>query len=264
MLRILMAGLATLAASGCTFGLPSAVDAAPFEARAATAPFADGEYCTLEQDEAGKLVVRRLIEDARSICSTLTWNATRRLFVMRDGEGKEAELKLVDLGEGFLLVQLPAGTGKSDSPYAFTLLAAAVEGEAFVILPLPDSESILPVAARYPGLTLSTYTPSRPPFTTPVVPEGAQPPPPEPDHYYISAGSPADIRDFARDILRIGIRAGNEDRRDNARVWKGEGLIVRDPSSSADPSPANHAPSPAQQRDIDALLAKLQALASPP
>ena len=259
MLRILMSACAALAASACTFGLPSAVDAAPFEARMVTAPFPDGEYCALEQDEAGKLVVRRLTEDARNNCATFTWDASRRLFVMRDGNDKEGEFRLVDLGEGFLLVQLPTGMGESESPYAFTLLAAAVEGEAFVILPLPDGEAIVPFAARYPGLTLSSYKPSRPPFMTPDVPEGAEPLPPEPDHFYISAGSPADIRRFAREILMDWMLKEAASRKEDGRGWTGDGIAVRD-----SPSPADHAPSPAQQRDIDALVAKLQALAPPP
>lgn len=258
MLRILMAGLMIFAASGCTFGLPSAVDAAPFEARPAKAPFADGEYCNTAADEAGELKVQRPDEDDGDACATFTWDASQRLFVMRDNLGKEGEFKLVALGDGFFMVQLPPTTD-DDSPFAFLLMAAVVQGEAAVILPLPDGEAIVPFAARYPGLALSTYKPSRPPFTTPVAPEGGEPLPPEPDHFYISAGSPAEIRDFVRDILRDWIRKDSVSRADEGRVWKGEGLIVRD-----QPAPADHAPSLVQQRDIDALVAKLQALAPSP
>lgn len=259
MLRILMAGLMIFAASGCTLGLPSAVEAAPFEARPAKAPFADGEYCNTAADEAGELMVQRPDEDNEDACATFTWDASQRLFVMRDNLGKEGEFKLVALGDGFFMVQLPAGETEDDSPFAFLLMAAVTQGDAAAILPLPDGEEIVPFAARYPGLALSTYEPSRPPFTTPVAPEGGEPLPPEPDHFYVSAGSPAEIRDFVRDILREGIRKGPASRADEGRVWKGEGLIVRD-----QPAPADHAPSPAQQRDIDALVARLMALSPSP
>lgn len=258
MLRILMAGLAMLAASGCTFGLPSAVDAAPFEARPAEAPFADGEYCSIAADEAGELMVQRPDDDDEDACATFVWDASQRLFVMRDNLGKEGEFKLVALGDGFFMVQFPT-TPDDDSPFAFMLMAAVAQGEAAAILPLPNDETYVPLAARYPGIALSTYKPSLPPFMTPVAPEGAEPLPPEPDHFYISAGSPAEIHDFVRDILREGIRKGSASRASDSRVWKGEGLIVRD-----QPTPADHAPSLVQLRDIDALVAKLQALAPSP
>lgn len=259
MIRILTAGLAMLAASACTFGLPSAVDAAPFEARPAKAPFADGEYCSTAADEAGQLMVQRPDEDNEDACATFTWDALQRLFVMRDSLGNEGEFKLVALGDGFFMVQLPAGEKEDDSPFAFLLMAAVAQGDAAVILPLPNGEAIVPFAARYPSLALSTYEPSRPPFTTPVAPEGAEPLPPVPDHFYVSAGSPAEIRDFVRDVLRDWIPKENASRAEGDRVWKGEGMIVRD-----QPAPADHALSPAQQRDIDALVAKLQALEPTP
>lgn len=258
MFRTTMAAFAALAASACTIGLPSAIDAAPFEARMVTAPFADGLYCNVTKDEDGELRVSGEDGDRSNGCSTFTWSAAQRLFVMRDAWGKETELKLVDLGDGFFLVQMPTLSSARDgeTPFAYTLMAGAIEGDVLLGLPLPSNDKVLPFAARYPGLTLSTYKLSSSfPFLAPEPIDGAEPPPPEPDGVYISAGSPADIRDLARDLVDWVLKGipTSQDNRD-WREWKGDGLAVR-----VQPSQPDHAPSAAQQRDIDAMVAKILA-----
>jgi hypothetical protein len=256
MLRILMACLLTVLAAACTIGLPSAVDAAPFEARMAEAPFADGVYCKLTKGEDDQLLVTGQASDNEDGCSDLTWDAGRRFFIMRDGYGKEVELKLVDLGDGFFMMQLPSLSSADDVPFSFTLMAGAAQGAVVAILPIGYGEETAPVGARHPNVVLSTYKPSRVPFTTIVAPEGAVPPP-EPDAFYISSGSPTDIRDLARDLLSLVLTGGKHPPQD-AREWKGEGMLVRD-----QPSQADHAPSAAQVRDIEAMIAKLLAQLPP-
>ncbi len=255
MLRILMAALLTAAPSACTIGLPSSIDAAPFDLRMPTAPFSDGTYCTLTQDEADRLLVPGQMGDSQESCRDFTWDTARRLFVMQGGPGKTEELKLVNLGNGFILMQTLTLSEDDRGPFPFLLMAGVAERDVVAIIPLPRGDQIVPFAARHPGVVLSPYKPK--PFMTVVAPEGAEPPPPDPDSYYISAGSPLEIRDFVRDLVD-GISKSGTYQTDDSQGWQGQGLLIRD-----QPSRPDHAPSATQQRDIDAMIGKLRVLLSP-
>lgn len=257
MLRILMAVFLTvMAASGCSLGLHSAIDAAPFEARMAAPPFRDGVYCRLTKDDGGELRVPGQSGENANECSSFSWDAARRLSVQRDAEGNEKELKLVDLGDGFFMMQLPATYGDDDRPFAFTLWAGVAKSDAFVIIPISYGEELAPVGARHPGVTFSIYKPPQQSPPEPAqTPDGLKVEPlvDNPDVFYISAGAPADIRDLVRDIIDAGLKM-NAPPPEEARKWKGEGMMVRDV-----PSQADHPPSAAQQREIDAIVGKLLA-----
>lgn len=264
MFRILVAITAALAASACTVGLPSAVEAAPFAARMATAPFADGAYCPLEKNEAGELLVTSRDEDGDTNCGAFSWDASRRVFVIEDLANKTQTMEFApaDLGDGLFLMQLPeTGKDKDDKPYGFTLMAGIAHGAAVLVLPFPSDAQAKNLAAQHPGVTLSLCTSCTSIAETPVAEADADTPEPvtasRPDVFYISAGSPADIRRFARDIaiwmiselVRSAEQGGTHD--------DGMPMIIRDQSGRE-----SHLPSAAQQHDIDMLTKKMRALAS--
>ncbi len=251
MLRALTAGLMILAASGCNLGLHSAIDAAPFEARMTDAPFADGVYCKMAKREDGGLMVSGQLGVNKDECSTLTWDIVRRLFVQRNAHGAEAELKFVDLGGQFFMMQLQASYGDEGRPFAFTLWAGVTEGDAFMIIPISYGEELAQIGAQHPGIDFSIYKPPNQAAPDPALaPDGAKVEPlvENPDVFYISGGSPADIRDLARDILDWVLMGGASPPED-ARKWRGEGIMVLDQLSKPD-----HSPSAKQQRDIDAMV----------
>jgi len=272
MLRILMAGLMIFAASGCTFGLPSAVDAAPFEARPAKAPFADGEYCGLDDDEDGQLVVRSAEADDDNNCAAFTWDAARRVFVLSDESDetrdiyavvKPGELAIADLGDGLLLLQFNNQEAEQDpdTSWPFMLMAGMAHGDAIAILPLPSDERVVTYAASYPGVRPS---PQQNRTMGPPVPDDApaDATPASPDRFYISGGAPEDIRSLARALIVGGMREMTT-KADEREPLPAHGVftpvLVR-----AEAGRPDHPVSAGQQRDIDWLMAKLRALGAAP
>lgn len=261
MFRILTVSLAAFAASACTFGLSSAVDAAPFEARLVASPFPDGVYCPLDADEAGQVMVQGRDEQGESDCATLTWDPSRRLLVVvEEGEkDKPTELAMADLGDGLFLMQFDLENGAdSERPYSFGIVTGMAHGAAIAFLPLPSNEKVAALAARYSGLTIATHTLSGP-FMTPTLPpdapEGAELPPPTIVHY-VSAGSPADIRSLTRDLTLDTLREFvSKLAEEGIAADHGIPTLVRDTAGAVD-----HTLTGEQKRDIDVLLAKLLAL----
>ena len=194
MIRVLAAFLATFALSACEIGLYSAVDAAPFEARMAAAPFPDGIYCGLDDDTDGRILVLSDDRDGKDNCEFLRWNGAERVvtFPERTGERDIGVFGLAEAGDGLFLVQQHLGGDEnSDRPYSFMLTAGAAHGDAVAFLPLVFNKDMIAMAAVYPGLTISSHTSS---FMTPPLPLDAPadvaPPPPNADVYFVSDGSP--------------------------------------------------------------------------
>jgi len=272
MFRILTSVLVLLAVSACgPLGLPSAVDAIPFEARPVTAPFADGVYCGLDDDEAdnGKLVVRTTTEEGDSACTTWTWDAVRRVFVVTGESGgllNGGDIAVAELGDGLLLMQFPQAKPEDDEaekPWAFLLWIAMDEGEAVALVPLSSGEEVRARASAYPDIVFSRH--GEEPAPAPEPPEDASeevaliaPPAPV---YYISAGDPEDIRTLARDIIVGGMRdfaAKPAEERNLPEHGVIAPVLVRDTAGIPD-----HPPTAKQLRDVDALMKKLLALGAP-
>jgi hypothetical protein len=265
MLRILTAGLAMLAASACTIGVPSAVEAAPFEARMASAPFADGVYCALERDADGGRVVKSADADGENNCASFAWEASRRAFVVTDSEGEKPpeDVAPADLGGGLFLLQFRvAETERSEKPFSFLFMAGMAQGEALAVLPLGFDEHTAAMAGRYPGIQLSTYQVASP-FPPVPAEEGDIAEPAEVDThkaFYISGGSPPDIRALVRDIALYSVGwSVREAREKSAPLADAVPTLVRDVAGAAD-----HPPTQAQRDDIRRAMAKLQALAPSP
>lgn len=259
MLRILMAGLALLAASACTVGLPSEVEAAPFADRMAKAPFADGVYCALERDEARAPLVRTSQADGENNCATFSWQAARREFTARDTQDEEPKMTFTpaDLGGGLFLLQMPVDEADlGETPYAFWLMTGAAHGDAVAFLPLPFDERVAAMAARHPGVRLATHQVATPLLSVPV-PEGSDenvaPEPQTRAVTYIAGGSAVDVRRFVRD-LTVELFAGlaDEAAAEGAPLSQAIPMLVRDTAGGAD-----HPPTQAQQRDIEAVAETL-------
>lgn len=263
MLRILMAGFAMLAMSACTIGVPSAVEAAPFADRMANAPFADGVYCALARDADGGPVVKSGDADSEKNCATFIWQASRRAFEVTDGEGEmpPEDIAPADLGGGLFLLQFyTAEADRGDKPFSFQLMAGMAQGEALAVLPLGFDDRAAAMVARYPGVQLSTYEVGSPFPPAPVEADGVAEPVAPQKAFYISGGSPADIRALVRDIALYSVGwTAREAEEKGVPLADGIVTFVRDVAGAAD-----HPPSAIQRDDITKTMAQLQALVSPP
>lgn len=266
MLRSLTAVLTLCMASGCALGLPSTVDAVPFAERLATPVLPDGVYCSLDKaEEDGSLIVLSADNEGESNCAAITWDAASRRFTMSDESGRTpgvSHLGFADLGGGLLLLQFDdqRAAGESDKPWRFTLMAGVAHAGAIAILPLVVNEETLELAARYPSITFGAHPI---PFMTPVLPEDApeDAEPPEIPPNYIDNGKPEDIRSFARDIAVMMLTRVAQGAKDEGIALDQELVfptLLRDEAGQPD-----HPPTPAQQRDLDALAKKVAALAKP-
>jgi hypothetical protein len=246
MIRTLVVLIAGLAVSACGLSLPSAVDAAPFEARTDFSVLAaDGRYCALDKDEAGTIVVK-----SEEDCDRIRWDGDARLYRPMD-DAQAAPVATVDLGGGLFLTQtMPKEAGDADDPY--WLGAMIVEGDAAAIIPVPNGSQIEPFVASYPGIALGPF--SSWPVAEPE--DTAIPPPPPPAFYHIAAGSPQDVRSLVREIAvsAMGEMIAKA-KEEGVPLVEMVPILVRDESGAGGP------PTAQQQRDIDAVLAKLQSLA---
>lgn len=264
MLRILMVAFAALVTAACTVGLPSSIEAAPFADRMRTPPFAAGVYCGLGKAEEGGLLVKSGAGDGENNCATFRWDGARRVFRIEDptGEASPMDLALANMGGGLFLMQFP--NPEKDAPFPYLFMAGVAHGEAVAVLPLPSDIRVSEVARRHPRVKLSAHHSSNPllSFTDEAVGGGrTEPVPvPNPDIYYVSGGSPADVRRLVRDVAidLIGEMAGKAGET-GLRIEDGVPTIVRDRAGADD-----HALSAAQRRDVDALTTKLRALVPPP
>lgn len=272
-MRRALAILTMLAASACgPLGLPTAVDAIPFDARPATQPFADGVYCGLDEDEEddSRVVVRSAPKEGDSACMGWTWDATRRLFVVTklgDGIINAGDLSVAELGDGLLLMQFPETKPEDEEadekPWAFLLWVAMAEGEAVALVPLSYGEEVRTRASAYPGIVFSADEEDPAPAPKPQQDaaedvEVIAPPAPV---YYISAGDPQDIREFARGIIVDAMRAvaaAPEEERNIPEHGAVAPVMVRAEAGAPD-----HPPTPEQLRDIDVLTKRFLALGEP-
>lgn len=260
MIRLTLSALAMFAVSACEIGLPSAIDAVPFEARIAKPAFPDGVYCGLDRKEDGGLVVLSAEEDGDNNCIALKWDSESRLFIISDESGRAPEtgqLAFADLGDGLLLMQFdePSVDGSLEKPWRFTLMAAVAHGEAVGILPLVVNDETIPLAARYPGLVIETYgAPAAKPRSPEDAPEETLPllPPTR----YIASGAPEDIRNFVWDIMQLMFQRASPERQLSPYDDPGLPTLVRDRAGQPD-----HPPTPAQLSDIMMLHSKLERLA---
>lgn len=265
MLRILMAGLAMLAASGCVVGLPSAVDAAPFADRMARAPFADGVYCGIDKVDDGGQLVKSSGEDREKNCAAVIWDVTQRQFMLRDPQGEAPDIGWTpaDLGGGLFLLQWPIDDAqRDDAPFRYWLMVGAAHGDAVAFLPLPSDARVDAAAARYPGVMLSIHAIANPRLPPPPAEAGdeADPQPQTQDVRYIAAGSAADVRALARDLtLDLVAELMGAAAEENLPASHYVPILVRDVAGAED-----HPPTPAQQRDIDAIMETLKRAAERP
>lgn len=262
MLRWTMIALVAITVSACTVGLPSTIDAAPFEARLAASPVMDGTYCVLTSDD-GELLVQRQSDGGEIICAIFRWDSAERVVRIEDpkGTGKPTAFAPVDLGDGIFLLQLSmTEEEKGGAPFSFTLMAGVVHGGTMVVLPLPSDERTSGAATGHPGVTVSAYKSSGPLMEVPAFsPSGdtAEPVPiPNPDIFYVSGGAMEDIHAFARElaIMVIG-EIARKTEEEGVAFEHGAPMFVRDTLGAE-----SHPPTPEQRRDIDAIVGKLRAL----
>jgi hypothetical protein len=266
MLRGILIGVFGLAVSACTIGLPTAVDAAPFEARMTEAPVQDGVYCGLAPGDTGQLVVRG---QARGACAMFRWIAAERMVLVEPlGEG-EAPMKAapVDLGQGLFMLQLPLDAEKrKGKPFAFTLMAGMADDGVLTIFPFPSNGEFAGEVVSHPGVTFATHGG--------LDKMAAQPQPPgagEPDavpvdemsmrlaeekFVYIADAEPAAIRSLANSLVRRMVRyVRTEAVAQDVPLAMGLALFVR-----GEPSMLDQPPSAEQWRRIETLAAKVSAL----
>lgn len=266
MLREILIGLAGLAASACTIGLPTAVDAAPFEARMTEAPLQDGVYCGLAISEEGQLVVRG---QAASGCAMFRWIEAERVILfepLKEGE-PTARVAPVDLGDGVFMLQFPlAEEQRAGKPFAYTLMAAMAADGVLTVFPFPSSGEFEGEAISHPGVILATHG-GLDRMAAPPQARGAG----EPDaipvdemsmrlaeekFVYIAEGEPAAIRDLASSLVRRMVRyAKAEAIARDVPLAVGLALFVRGEASMLDQPPSTE-----QLGRIEMLTAKVSAL----
>lgn len=256
MLRwVAIAGVAWMA-SACTVGLPSAVDAAPFEARMTASPIAEATYCGLKLGDDGAFLVRGDTADDENNCAVFGWDEHERLVGAVDPDGNEPAITFapVDLGNGLFLIQVALTEDQRDGdPFAFTLMAGVANHGAIAFVPLPTNGKIGDEVISHPGVTFSRHASRAPVAYDDATGETIR----APDIVYISAGSPADIHDLARDLFERMVRdLAAKAVSQGYPTGAGIPMFVRSEDRTED-----RKPSAAQQRDIDALREKVLALA---
>jgi hypothetical protein len=151
-------------------------------------------------------------------CVPLAWDGQARAYTVIDpDDGEDIVAAIVPIGSGVHAAQITLEEGPA--PHQISLLLA--KGEAFAMLPTLDGEEMAEVAARHGKVTFRTDAQDRP---------------------YIAAGELRRIRAFLLDAARRSLR---DMRAQDETLSVG----VRDVDGAPD-----HAASPAQTRDIEALL----------
>ncbi|MGD2131454.1 MAG: hypothetical protein PVI23_01595 [Maricaulaceae bacterium] len=140
----------------------------------ATAPFADGVYCTLEADEGA-------LELSDLDCLGYAWNAEQRLMVVTDLADDEAETfiaRVLPIGEGLTLIEhVNPDVGDDEAKYLIGVMVATAEGHA--VLPRPAAARLVSIA-QSAGVVLGDYDPDA-----------------ESDYPRIIGGQPEAVRAFA-------------------------------------------------------------------
>lgn len=231
-----LGALGALALSGCvTSG--SKMDLAPFETRPATPLLEAGDYCAAEGDAAPYEI--KSAEECARIAFDPT---TRRYTVTITDHGKTSTLpvSIVPLKDGVILAQAdaldlaktldetsdePADPNRKDDdmpPYLHS--AMLVVGRAMINLDWnATSDDLDALIARHPKIKVEGRGTSR------TIAEGAR----------------ADALDYLWDLVLVSLKQDSG----------GPSFMVRDRLGASD-----HAPGKDQQRDIEAALAKVEAL----
>ncbi|HOZ27200.1 MAG TPA: hypothetical protein PK080_07560 [Hyphomonadaceae bacterium] len=216
MIRTILAALALMMATACTYG--SAVDMAPKAERIPKRAVSSGDYCGVEGDKPPFTVV------SSSDCMPVIWDqSTRTYTVTPEPDDPEDTLQVspVSLGGGVYFAQAIVDPDDKDVPDHYQLFVLLSEGNAFMLLPVLEGEDLSRLASRHPAVTFKPDNAGR---------------------LYIAAGERPKIRDFLREAATEGLKL---------IAKKGEPLIVgvRDKAGAAD-----HPASSQQERDVLAVL----------
>ena len=216
MIRIILAALALMMATACTYG--SAVDMAPKAERIPKRAVSSGDYCGVEGDKPPFTVV------SSSDCMPVIWDqSTRTYTVTPEPDDPEDTLQVspVSLGGGVYFAQAIVDPDDKDVPDHYQLFVLLSEGNAFMLLLVLEDEDLSRLASRHPAVTFRQDNAGR---------------------LYIAAGERPKIRDFLREAATEGLKL---------IAKKGEPLIVgvRDKAGAAD-----HPASSQQERDVLAVL----------
>jgi hypothetical protein len=238
MFRSIIAGLALAASlAGCTTS-GSTMDILPREARPASAPFASGDWCTVE-GEAAPFTVR----SQSDACLHLEWRRGRRFYAASgkdpDSEQRASmEIAFATLQPGVLLAQADRSTMRMipetdedreqrESMPPFSHMVFMAQGEAIAGVPFDvTKETFDAIVARHPAIHV----------------EG------EGTNRIVTAGAPDNVMDYLRDLTAASLKPEPSSLT----------LYVRDRRR------ADHPVSASQQRDIDALMARYRSLPRPP
>lgn len=174
-IKPVLAALAALAASACTYG--SMVDIAPMSARLARPAIAPGDYCEVKGEAAPFTVVSH--ED----CVPVSWDQATRTFTVHDPDepSEDVQAAVVALGSGLYASQITT----PDDKVRHQILVFIAKGSAFSMLSALADEPLKQLAARHKKLTFETDGAGRP---------------------YIAAGKLDHIRAFLKDAARESLR----------------------------------------------------------
>ncbi len=199
---VVAASALALAVSGCSKAqYQSAVDMAPYEARAATSPVAEGLYCPVTvmwRRDGEPILVMAGEENDHPSCVRYHWDKKRRL-VLADGlEGKDGdppekfEAAAAPLGEGLFALQSTNNAAEAAKAARFTISLALVSGEAIgQIEPLPAA-AMLKLAARHPGAEVNE-------IKTSDADDAAGP-------VFIRSGPREDVAELLKDAARLSLK----------------------------------------------------------
>lgn len=176
LLRPVLAAMAALAASACSYG--SMVDIAPMKSRLAKPVVTSGDYCEVKGEAAPFTVI------SHEGCVPVTWDQTLRVHTMIDTEepSESIQAAVVSLGSGLYAGQVSMPQEKV--PYQVQIFIA--KGDAFAMLSALDDEPLKELAAKHKRLTFAEDKSGRP---------------------YVTSGKADRIRAFLREAARESLRA---------------------------------------------------------
>lgn len=227
MRRSVVAALAALAASACTYG--SAVDIAPFDARVSHAVLPPGDYCEMKMGASPEVI-------SSEGCLHIDWDDARRIHTMTDLSAPEVdntgrpedpekrELAIIALGDSFYAAQFNA----PDDPGRYELLTFLAKGEAFAGIGMVEDTTLRRLAAAHPEMVWENLPPARPAEESSRLITSSP---------LIRSATVEEIKDFLREASVASLR---EDKPDPGEA---PSVGIRDKSGDAD-----HAPSTAQLR----------------
>jgi hypothetical protein len=153
MIRKLLAAIAALAASACSYG--SAVDMTPENSRLGKPVLPPGDYCEVQGETAPFRIISS--ED----CVPITWSKGARTYTMVDPEDPEdsMEAAIASLGQGLYLGQIEVET---DQPDKYQIQVFIAKGSAFAIVPALGDDELKQLATKHPRVGFRNDTTGRP------------------------------------------------------------------------------------------------------